>query len=824
MICLDPVMAVKFILAVLLGVAVTNRTATAKEETPSQSSVAHFEEGDLLQGTGAVFLIRNGLRCGIPSMAVFQANGFKGEDVIRVSDEELRAIPEGPVLDVVAPDKARKAGDGFPQFIVPGQEEAMGRLQELFLLHKSPKAQGTFHLPYVIPSVLWPATGLNANASPMRRFYRDALLERKIDDEGYVTSNQHRGEAHDDGWPFPTWVQSHGVGWLFSHAGDPYAPMFKLPLFTSLEGWESSAVTVAAYDPNTGLQLDLGPDASLTTPAIHVDTLVAPFIAIEWNGILPAGSKPFLEWTTDAAPAFDAARRIEFSPTPPLQGRRVTMIAAHRHPLWTGRITRLRVNFGNPAAAHITLRSLHTAVDSRHPVNNAHWLEACADYFDWTTDIDFLRANLSRIRQATDFAVREFGLTENSVAVVPWVGHDGRPGFDIGTDGKKTMFPGRGMGNNYWDLLPFGGQDAFLTISLHHALRRIADLEEQIVRHPEWNLPALPERAEELRGHVARLQSEGTKKFWNAKDGRFFGWIDRDGVPHDYGFTFLNLEAVRYGFTSDEQAKEIMDWVSGRREVTGDTSRGTDIYHWQFAPRATTRRNVDCYGWVWNVPDAIPWGNQVQDGGAVLGFSFYDVMARLRVNGPDDAWQRLRQITDWFAEVQKAGGYREYYKVPGRGTLQGGGPPGGLGMDQEFMESVLLPQVMLYGFLGFTPQPGGFRLDPHLPKDWPSLTITRIAIQNSVLDITARPEALEINCRKGSPLFVSLAPGQWQLSIRDANGRVVDTTTSHTVKTDADKIPLSLQTGQQAKFTKQVGIIEKARGYWDKLLKLIRGK
>ncbi len=798
----------KLVLVAVLCIAGTELIAATGEGTAGCPGAVHFEEGDLIQATGAVFLIRNGLRCGIPSMEVFRAKGFEGEAILRVSDEELRAIPEGPVLGIVAPDKTIPAGDGFPKFIVPGQEEAMGRLQEMFLLHKSPKVQGTFHLPYIMPSVLWPATGRNSSASAMRWFYRDALTKRKIDDEGYVTSNQHRGHAHDDGWPFPTWVQSRGMGWLFSHAGDPYAPMFKLPLFTSLKGWESYAVTVTAHDPNTGLQLDLGPDASLTTPAINVDSLVAPFVAIDWSGELPAGSKPFLEWTDDDAPAFDTARRIEFSPTPPLQGRRVMMIPAHRHPLWTGRITRLRVNFGNPAAAHVTLRAVYTAVDSRHPVNNAHWIEACVDYFDWTTDVEFLRANLPRIRQATDFAVREFGLAENGVAVVPWVGHDGRPGFCIGTDGKKTIFPGRGVGNNYWDLLPFGGQDGFLTISLYHALRRVAELEEQIARHPEWNLPALPERSEELLGHVARLQSEGTKKFWNAKDGRFFGWIDRDGVPHDYGFTFLNLEAVCCGFVSDGQAKEIMDWVSGRREVAGDTSRGADIYHWKFAPRATTRRNVDCYGWVWSNPESIAWGDQVQDGGAVLGFSFYDVMARLRVNGPDDAWQRLRQIIDWFAEVQKAGGYREYYKVPGRGILQGGGPPGGLGMDQEFMESVLLPQVMLYGFLGFSPQPGGFRLEPRLPKDWPSLTITRIAVQDAVLDITARPDDLEINCRKGASLLVSLAPGHWQLSITDANGLAGGTIVTHAIKTNDDRIPLTLQTGQKARFSKQVGIVE----------------
>ena len=72
--------------------------------------------------------------------------------------------------------------------------------------------------------------------------------------------------------------------------------------------------------------------------------------------------------------------------------------------------------------------------------------------------------------------------------------------------------------------------------------------------------------------------------------------------------------------------------------VAGDTSQGADIYHWRFAPRATTRRNVQDYVWPWSAPQTIPWGGQIQDGGAVLGFSYYDLMARLQTNGSDDAW------------------------------------------------------------------------------------------------------------------------------------------------------------------------------------------
>ncbi|NCA11186.1 hypothetical protein EBR56_05155 [bacterium] len=198
----------------------------------------------------------------------------------------------------------------------------------------------------------------------------------------------------------------------------------------------------------------------------------------------------------------------------------------------------------------------------------------------------------------------------------------------------------------------------------------------------------------------------------------------------------LNLEAIDAGLPAAKQGQSIFDWLDGKREVEGDTSRGADVYHWRFGPRSTTRRNVESYVWAWSRPQDIPWGGQVQDGGGVLGFSYYDVMARLDVNGPDDAWHRLEQITAWFREVQAEGGYRSYYAKPGRGTLQGSGPAGGLGFDQEFLESVLVPQVMLYGFLGFRPTPGGFEIRPRLPQAWPSLTVTGIHLHDRVIDVT----------------------------------------------------------------------------------------
>jgi hypothetical protein len=174
---------------------------------------------------------------------------------------------------------------------------------------------------------------------------------------------------------------------------------------------------------------------------------------------------------------------------------------------------------------------------------------------------------------------------------------------------------------------------------------------------------------------------------------------------------------------------------------------------------------VEWYTFVWSQPEGIPWGGQVQDGGAVLGFAFHDQMARLAAAGPDAAWEALKRTLDWFADVRREGGYRAYYATPGRGTLQGGGTAGGLGMDAEFFESVLVPQIMLYGFLGLRVAPDGLTLDPALPAEWPSLDVTRVRFRDVVLDIRATRRELRIRSRGDASLETTLAlPPDWAVT------------------------------------------------------------
>jgi len=94
--------------------------------------------------------------------------------------------------------------------------------------------------------------------------------------------------------------------------------------------------------------------------------------------------------------------------------------------------------------------------------------------------------------------------------------------------------------------------------------------------------------------------------------------------------------------------------------------------------------------------------------------------------------------------------------------------PGGLGLDREFFESILVPQVMLYGFMGFKPTADGCDIAPRLPADWPSLTIVSIHLHGHVLDVTARGKESEVIDRvpvgsDGPALKIGTRPG-WTVS------------------------------------------------------------
>ncbi len=667
----------------------------------------------------------------------------------------------------------------FPRFAVPGFEKQMESLRELYWLHypgAGPKA--TLWDPWLPTPSLWPA--VEGSAEAFRQQWSDVLSSRVMDKEGYVSVHQHASIAHPLGWPFPYWHGGQGgMGWHFSFK-DTVDGHWRPQTLSTTEGWEPRGIEdkgVGEYGWNLKLT---EPNAMLTKTGHWIDTFQGPFLQLRWKARGLGNARPYIEWTTKEKPSFSADRRFYFDP---YEGDVIhyTLVPMYKHREWNGHITGLRIGFGNPIpdqvrdGADVTIQAFFTTYDTRHDINGPNYVIGCSTYFRWTGDINFLRRNVNRMRTALRYTMTEHQALEKKFVFNTWVGHEGRSGIRF-VNGEKQLAFGNGIGDNYWDIVPFGYKDCYASMMYYAALLRMAEIERDIREHPEWDVPlgTLAFEPDMLIKHAAEVKAVGNKMFWNPKTGRFVNCIDADGKTHDYGMTSPNMEAVYYDFTTPEHARSIMAWLNGDRIVKDDTAQGAEIYHWRFAPRGTTKRNTEYYFWGWSAPETLPWGGQVQDGGAVLGWSYHDLVSRVRVLGPDNAWDRLQEIIRWFDEVQAAGGYRKYYDGSREGTLQGGGTAGGLGLDAEFFESVLVPQVMIDGFLGFTPGTDGFRLDPRLPSAWPELTMDRIHWHEMVLKVKATKDAIEI-WREGEapsgPCFIGLPKGDWKATYIRANGK-----------------------------------------------------
>lgn len=374
-----------------------------------------------------------------------------------------------PALPLFAFAAAIQATD-LPQFIVPGNEAEMTALHELHALHHDAAfSDCTLWDAWLPMATLWAS-------EKKREQYRAALLNRRIDEEGYVSMQQHRGMGHSEGWPFPAWQQSTGAGFHFSIADEVWAIQnFALKPLTSTDGWEISGAEVIGIDPVAGLKLKATAEVvTIATPPFRCGTIVAPFARLEWAARgLQAESQAAIEWLLEGEPTWPEGRVVPFPAPKAMQYANVPL---YRHPAHSGVLTGYRVRLDHAAGAEIDLKSIITAIDTRHPITNALFLRGCADYFALTRDLDFLRQNIGHMRKALHFALKEFRVREEKHVFVPWVGHDGRSGLFIEPDGKKTIRPGLGVGNNYYDLLPFGGHDALATMYLHDALRTMSVL------------------------------------------------------------------------------------------------------------------------------------------------------------------------------------------------------------------------------------------------------------------------------------------------------------------------------------------------------------
>ena len=361
--------------------------------------------------------------------------------------------------------------------------------------------------------------------------------------------------------------------------------------------------------------------------------------------------------------------------------------------------------------------------DTRQSFPTSQYIMAFGEYASTSRDLEFLQNNLAKLRQAIMWELECLKGKQGMLDISYLQGHDGIPG---------TV--GHGISDCYYDISTSPAINFWSNINFYNALKTVIAVEKMAaaygitddtanIRHPynvderiQWtySVSDLETILSNLKTNIEKPYVDGdydwSEKggFWDAKTGRFIQGFTAEGEKLDYGYLHYNLEAISYGIGTDEQVKSIMDWISGDRIVEGDTSTGDDIYIFEFAPRYSTVDNKKDYLWAYQKggEGRLSFGDSVNDGGAVITWSYHDLVARVQERGVEDAFGRLKEINAWYDKVSSYGGeginfYREYYDRQDVITLQGSGNEGGAGLDSEFLEASLMYAAIPYGFFGF---------------------------------------------------------------------------------------------------------------------------
>ena len=208
--------------------------------------------------------------------------------------------------------------------------------------------------------------------------------------------------------------------------------------------------------------------------------------------------------------------------------------------------------------------------DTRHFDTNARYILGVWRYWLWTGDMDFLRGQAERLRSAMNYQLEVL---------------KGKDGLIVTPDFRTGRH--EDLSDNYWDILPFGHLDAYANAVFHGSLLAMAQIEEALTSAAVHSslITHQPGYYREL-SHRSHRSYDDT--FWLEDKGRYAGCVDIDGVKHDYGFTFVNLEALYYGLGDAEKARRIYKWMETEPTSTGKA----DTYSkWIFAPRASTIHN-----------------------------------------------------------------------------------------------------------------------------------------------------------------------------------------------------------------------------------------
>lgn len=417
------------------------------------------------------------------------------------------------------------------------------------------------------------------------------------------------------------------------------------------------------------------------------------------------------------------------------------------------------------------------------------------------------RTVLEKVEAAWDYILYQLHgaegyiqLTESSV----YLNEDGSERFDYVKATGEYCWNNTGLPNsaasNYWDNLCFGNYDAYENALFYESLQAMIGIYSMLGGEYADRVPELEALAEKAKAKYDEL-------YWSEETGRYIACIDTEGNRVDYGFTFLNFEALKYGLGDAGKAQSVFDWIDGRRTVEGDDRTGFDIMSYMNVMKKTSEyRKIRTFDpmlvlaptvntvainnqenqktgivW-WHGPEGInPFGSAAyglhcENGGYIFYPVFYELMAR-------NAYLGATSVTDRLAQIARV---YEFNRL--KSDAAASGSANWLeGLIGEFPESGLVPTVYAYGLIGLSAAADGLHVTPSFNDTYETMGVTATTYGGHTYGVeVSRTGEMKITCTDGvADMTLHYTPGRftaYNVTITLSDG----TTTADTLTVNAD--------------------------------------
>ncbi|MFD0714661.1 hypothetical protein [Paenibacillus sp. GCM10027626] len=418
---------------------------------------------------------------------------------------------------------------------------------------------------------------------------------------------------------------------------------------------------------------------------------------------------------------------------------------------------------------------------SYHYDQNPRFINAVYNIYMWTKDDDYLNKMLPKAELVMDSYLLNHEQGGSGVLTIPNTANNGT------TNGDPS---------NYWDQARYGYQDAWTNEAFYTALKSMAELELA---------QGKTVKAQQYETLAAAFPARYNSAFWNNSTNRYSGWKDVNGTAHDFGFTFINMEALARGLGDENKAQQIYEWIDGGNAeptVGGAHPGSTDVYQLVVAPRTNTVNIPNAYSDPWSDPPTgpRPYGEGLPNGGAAMWTSYYDIMARLQYLGADNAFARYDAMLSRVASDSK---FLTFNPASGRFYNDFGESLVEIGSNDPFPETGIAMLPYVYGFIGAKADLAGFHLTPDLPT------------------ALLYAEAAQMNYA-GHPMTVKVSRGEQVIENEAYNAAIAvnansTATQGFTAAAPFNEIGVYLKPHATGEATVAVGLEKLAGGVWQQI-------